>query len=102
MRSRYAAYAVGEVQYVLDTTHPAGPHFRIDRDAWVRDVREFCASTRFVDLEVLEQGIDTSGDPFVTFRAGLVQVGQDASFVERSRFRMHGARWKYLDGAPVS
>ena len=101
MRSRYAAYATSQVDYILDTTHPAGPHFRVDRSEWERDVRDFCRSTTFVSLEVLERGLDPAGDPFVTFRAGLTQGSRDASFVERSLFRMHDGRWKYLDGAPV-
>ncbi|MCO4773120.1 MAG: zinc chelation protein SecC, partial [Deltaproteobacteria bacterium] len=50
MRSRYAAYAVGAVDYVLATTHPAGPHWRADRAAWARDVRGFCEGTDFEGL----------------------------------------------------
>lgn len=101
MRSRYAAYAFGVVDYILDTTHPAGPHFRLDREAWSQEVFEFCRSTRFVGLEVLEVGLDVGGDPFVTFHAKLKQGRQDASFVERSLFRVCDGRWTYLDGAPI-
>ena len=101
MRSRYAAYAVGEVRYIVDTTHPDGPHWRPDRDAWIEQIWRFSRATRFVGLKVLEAGLDASGDPFVTFEAKLVQASKDASFCERSVFRMQQGRWKYFDGAPV-
>ncbi len=101
MRSRFAAYAFGKVDYILETTHPFGPRWRSDREAWANDVFEFSRRTRFIGLEILEVGLDPCGDPFVTFRATLKQGRQDASFVERSLFRMHDGRWRYLDGSPA-
>lgn len=94
MRSRYAAYALGEVDYVLDTTHPGGPQFRQDRDAWREDVRGFCQDTRFEGLEVLDER--EQGDlGWVTFHARLSQAGEDVSFRERSRFERTDGRWLY-------
>jgi SEC-C motif-containing protein len=100
MRSRYAAYAVGAVDYVLDTTHPDGPRWRADRGAWRRDVSRFCAETAFLGLQVHGAGFDPDGAAWVEFTARLTQNGGDASFRERSRFRPHRGRWAYLDGAP--
>lgn len=94
MRSRYAAYALGEADYILETTHPAGPLFRADRDAWRADVQGFCSGTRFDGLEVLEESAD--GDVgWVTFHAQLAQAGEDVSFRERSRFERLDGRWLY-------
>lgn len=94
MRSRYAAYALGLVEYVIDTTDPDGPQASRDRRAWTKDVEGFVARTRFVGLEVLGSGSD--GDAgWVQFRAGLTQGGRDASFVEKSAFVRRAGRWLY-------
>lgn len=96
MRSRYAAYALGSVDYVLDTTHPAGAIWRPDRAAWWADIDGFCRSTEFVGLRVVSTG-EEGGDATVTFEAHLRQHGRPTSFVERSRFRRLDGRWMYLD-----
>jgi len=95
MRSRFSAYAVGDVEYIVATTHPGGPHFGFDPVRWRAGIREFCEQTEFAGLAVLDHGED-----FVMFRASLVQEGRDASFTERSTFRMLDGAWKYFDGVP--
>ncbi|MFV8750271.1 YchJ family protein [Nannocystaceae bacterium ST9] len=97
MRSRYCAYALGEVDYLLATTHPEGPHFRSDTREWRADVAQFCTSTRFEGLEIQlsrEQG--DRGE--VRFFARLSREGRDVSFVEHSVFVREGGRWLYLSG----
>ncbi len=101
MRSRFSAYATGNVDYIVATTHPDGPHFGWDPFGWRAGIAEFCTSTEFVGLRVLEAGDLTGGEAFVTFRAALVQNMQDASFSERSRFRRFDGAWKYFDGEPA-
>ncbi len=101
MRSRFSAYALGLVDYILATTHPDGPHFKHDAAAWSAEVQAFSAGTRFRSLDILDTGSD--GDTgFVDFRAGLEQGGRDASFRERSTFELREGRWLYRDGAPRS
>ena len=97
MRSRFAAYALGIVDYVLDSTDPTGPMARDDRRAWAADVAGFCRATRFDGLVVLGSGED-GDEGWVRFRAVLVQDGSDASFEERSRFVRQGGRWRYHSG----
>ena len=100
MRSRYAAYARGLVDYIIATTHPEGPHAESDRDQWARGVVAFAETHRFVSLSVLDHS--TAGDEaWVTFRAGLLRAGQDVSFTERSRFQRVDGRWLYREGTPV-
>lgn len=96
MRSRYAAYAAGDADYILTTTDPTGPHFQTNRDAWRAEVQSFCAQTRFEGLDVLD-----SGDDWVSFRATLTQDGRDASFSERSTFRCVDGRWLYHSGSAL-
>ena len=102
MRSRYSAYAARDVEFILATTHPSGPHHRADAAAWARDVAAFCRDTRFLGLEVLAAVEDGADVGWVTFRARLTRGERDASFVERSRFERVDGRWLYHSGAAPS
>ncbi|MCA8925644.1 MAG: SEC-C domain-containing protein [Planctomycetes bacterium] len=100
MRSRYAAYALGDVSYLQLTTDPEGAHYRPDTAAWEIELRHYCARTAFEGLEVREHGED--GDTgWVLFHARLRQGDDDLSFSERSSFRRHDGRWLYHDGAQI-
>ena len=101
MRSRYAAYAKGLVDYILDTTDPSGPQARPDRAAWREEVRAFCAATRFEGLRILGAPEPHGDEGFVTFEAKLSRDGADVSFTERSRFVRVEGRWLYRDGEPA-
>ena len=96
MRSRYCAYKLGLVAYIMETTHPDGPHFQANRVQWKREIEEFCRATQFVQLHVLSAVGDT-----VTFRAALLAGTRDVSFTEISTFRQHNGRWKYHSGTPL-
>jgi SEC-C motif domain protein len=96
MRSRFCAYALGLVDYVLDSTHPSGSIWRPDRAAWADDIAAFCQGTEFVRLAVVKTG-EHEGDPTVTFEAQLRQHGRLTPFVERSRFRELQGRLMYLE-----
>jgi SEC-C motif-containing protein len=97
MRSRYCAYAIGNVDYVLSTTHPEGPQFRSDTRDWAANVADFCSNTSFEGLEV--RSARESGDRGeVVFLARLVQGGRDVSFVEHSVFVRENGRWLYYSG----
>jgi SEC-C motif-containing protein len=100
MRSRYAAYALGLVDYVVATTHPGGPQLEADEAAWRASLEAFCRGTRFETLEILEAS-EAGEEGWVTFRAGLSQGGADASFSERSRFLKVDGRWLYFSGERV-
>lgn len=100
MRSRYCAYAIGAVDYLIETTDPAGPQFRADRQAWAAEITQFCAQTRFEKLSVRSASVDPGpGDEGeVRFFAKLSRAGQDVSFAERSRFTRVDGRWLYHSG----
>ncbi|MFN8373702.1 MAG: YchJ family metal-binding protein [Anaerolineae bacterium] len=93
MRSRYSAYALGRIDYIMQSTHPDGPHYEADTAAWRRDLEAFSRDTRFVKLDILNAEGDT-----VTFHATLMVGSRDMSFTERSLFRMHDGRWTYFSG----
>jgi SEC-C motif-containing protein len=103
MRSRYTAYAVGDVAYLMATTAPASPWARADRGSWRAELVAWCRDTRFCGLTVHDH--DTQGDTgTVHFSARLTQGDRDLSFSERSRFVRRDGRWWYLDGqvAPLA
>ncbi|MBU6455279.1 MAG: zinc chelation protein SecC [Cyanobacteria bacterium REEB67] len=96
MRSRYCAYALGLVDYVIKTTDPANKSYTKDTAAWRLDLMPFCQQTSFDGLKIVEaeEGSDT-----VTFTACLRHSQADASFSERSTFRRSAdGRWLYLSG----
>jgi SEC-C motif-containing protein len=99
MRSRYAAYAKGLVQYILETTAP-GPMRQEDEASWREEVRRFSDATRFSGLSITEHS-ESEDEAFVTFHCTLTQGGQDVSFGERSRFVRVDGRWAYHSGERV-
>jgi SEC-C motif-containing protein len=88
MRSRFAAYALGKVGYIIQTERLAEPSSR-------ESLRRFCEQTEFVGLQILDETEET-----VTFRATLLQNGRDASFTERSLFVKERGRWLYVGALP--
>jgi SEC-C motif-containing protein len=88
MRSRYAAYALGLVDYVIKTQRPENRESRAT-------LEQFCRETEFRGLEILEVGEKT-----VTFKALLFQNGKDCSFTEKSLFEKSGSTWIFI--APSS
>ena len=89
MRSRYAAYALSKADYIIHTTHPQSPYFEKDTAKWKKVILEFCRTTRFLKLEILEFGED-----WVHFIAHLSPI----SLNERSHFEKINGKWLYVRG----
>ena len=70
MKSRYSAYVVGEVNYIIKTTHPDNKEYKSDLAEWKRDIKSFSDETDFVRLEVFDF-IDGVEEAFVTFRVTM-------------------------------
>ncbi|MER5491947.1 YchJ family protein [Streptomyces sp. NPDC002490] len=90
MRSRYAAYAVGDAGHLLRTWDPATRPAVLDLDD----------GPRWTGLEILDT---TEGSAFhqrgtVTFRASYAEAGRPGVLVERSTFRRVDGAWVYVDG----
>ncbi len=90
MRSRYAAFAVGDASYLLATWHPATRPTSLDLDDGVR----------WTGLEVLAAEAGEPGDRrgVVEFRATFVEDGRERALHEVSRFRRDGEGWQYVRG----
>lgn len=91
MRSRFSAFALGDVEYLLASWHPRTRPDRIDLDPKQRWL--------FLDVLETESGglLDTDG--VVEFRAHYRDASGRGELHERSRFVRVDRRWVYLDGA---
>ena len=100
MRSRYAAYALGNVRYILQTERPDPPRTAKEQAAQRRSLKQFCENTQFLGLQILDEAMLDDKQATVTFHATLLQNGQDASFMERSLFALRNGRWVYVSALP--
>lgn len=83
MRSRYSAFARGDVDYLLRTWHPRTRPAGLDLDE----------DTTWTGLEIHA----AEGDE-VSFTAHYRTSAGPGSMTERSRFARRGGRWCYVDG----
>jgi len=95
MRSRYTAYAAGDVRHIMATTHPDSPHHQPDLLAWTSELTTFCQQTEFLSLQV--QSTRTEGvEGWVQFVVQLSQSSQATDMQEHSHFLQMDGRWLYL------
>lgn len=87
MRSRYSAFALGLVDYILATAFPKVHPSR-------EDLATFSSETQFKGL-IISEFIENPPLAFVTFKAILFQKGHDISFTEKSEFEKVEGRWYY-------
>ena len=93
MRSRYAAFAFGDADYLWRTLHPDHEDRAHDRATVLAALRETARTLRFMRLTIL----DASGSR-VLFHAAVFDRGKDRSFVELSSFARDDAGWRYVAG----
>lgn len=97
MRSRYCAYALGLVDYILRTTHPKNQEAAKPLEERKKEIEQFCKMTIFKGLKILDtQEGEARGT--VTFTAFLSQAGKDFTFTEKSTFEKVHGNWLYLSG----
>lgn len=89
MRSRFSAFARGEVAYLLRTWHPSTRPPFIDLDRRLR----------WTSLEIVST---TGGSSFhtegiVEFRAHYTHRGEEGAMEEKSRFLREGGKWLYVE-----
>ena len=93
MKSRYSAFAVGNSDYIMKTTHPDNEDYTSQTAKWKSTIDTFCEHTEFLGLQIIEF-IDGEDEAFVTFVASL----SSGPLHERSRFLKMDGRWLYVDG----
>lgn len=93
MKSRYSAYAAGDAQYIIRTTHPECPEYDTDQKRWKESILQFSRSTHFVRLTILEY-LPGDKEAFVTFQADF----GEGVLREKSRFLNVNGQWLYRSG----
>ncbi|HBR6858146.1 TPA: YchJ family protein [Klebsiella aerogenes] len=94
MRSRYSAFVMKDVDYLIKTWHPhcEAPRFRAD-------IEKGFANTQWLGLTVFATDNGRSSDEgFVSFIARFTEDNRPGAIIERSRFLKENGQWYYIDG----
>ena len=86
MRSRYSAYVLGLIDYLLSTWHPSTAPGELE-----------LAPVKWLGLEV-RQAHNTGDAGIVEFVARYRENGRAVRLHEVSRFVREAGRWRYIDG----
>jgi SEC-C motif-containing protein len=99
MRSRFSAYAMGKVDYLI-STRPEAKRGEENRDELV----QYCKSVSCVSLKIVskEKGGKADDTGIVTFHASLQANGRRSLHIEVSSFARESGRWVYVDGVVKS
>jgi SEC-C motif-containing protein len=103
MRSRYAAFALGDTEYLWRTLHPDHDDRTRAREGWERELRKGLKKLRYRRLRILDSAPpDEDGVARVLFHVAMSQkvggTSRDRSFAELSLFAHDGEGWRYLVG----
>jgi SEC-C motif-containing protein len=100
MRSRYAAFALGLGEYLVNTLAEEHADRALPREGHVLALSRARQHQRFLDLHILHAS--TEGDRGdVLFHARIFERGEDRSFAELSSFGREGSVWRYASGVLV-
>src|SRR5262245_1127525 len=98
MRSRYSAYARGEIDWIVDSQVAEGRQFT-DR----RATEEWSRKSVWKGLEIVEtkDGGPDDDEGFVEFKARYELGGEDVTHHEIATFRKEDGRWRFVDGLEI-
>lgn len=94
MRSRYSAFALGLVDYLLSSWHASARPKELDRD-WSLEWRRLI-------VESTEAGGPFENEGYVTFTAIARSAEGRYEQRERSRFVREDGHWYYVDGVALT
>ena len=99
MRARYAAYALHQVDFILNTQHPEKRE-DADREGTERWSRE----SEWLGFEILrtERGGPEDSDGLVEFTARYKLKGATITHRERAQFKKHEGTWYFWDGEQIA
>lgn len=96
MRSRYSAYAISAVAYILRSTHPSTRKFYK-----AEEIENWSKSSRWQKLEIISKTAGEVKDKHgtVEFKAYYTDAGGEPQIHhERSNFRKELGKWFFVDG----
>jgi SEC-C motif-containing protein len=95
MRSRYVAFTIAEVNYLMRSHHSKT---RPIRDK--KSIERWAKSVQWMGLVVIntEEGKETDQRGFVEFRALYLENGELQQIHEKSLFEREKGKWVYVSG----
>jgi len=97
MRSRYTAYVLGEIDYIVDSHDPATRH-EVDANG----ARQWSREADWEGLTIHEaKGGEGDDEGVVEFTARYEMQGREIRHRERAEFKRINGRWYYHDGEMV-
>lgn len=92
MRSRYTAFAINDVDWIMDSHH-SDTVDEIDRE----EVGKWSASSEWLGLKIRDtkDGGPDDTEGTVTFRARYKLQGQQVDHVETAHFEREGGEWRF-------
>ncbi|EFJ38754.1 hypothetical protein SELMODRAFT_437618 [Selaginella moellendorffii] len=113
MKARFSAYARGNSDYVVKTTHKENACFQGGEARLLADVEATCRKLKFKRLEILDFQTESEDEALVSFKVTYTLArGSRANdrinkfLLERSRFVRSEdpegtKRWLYIEGIPL-
>ena len=93
-RARFAAYALGNIDFIMETTHPESSHVNQNKVRWRAELEAYSLRNVFVEFKILSAEDDT-----VTYEAELLEFSvRKHRYVEVARFKQVDGKWLYFDG----
>lgn len=89
MRSRYSAFVLNELSYLLDTWHPDTRPTQLDPNP---------PDLKWLGLQIKQHHQQDDDHAIVEFVARYRQAGRATRLHETSRFVRENGCWLYLDG----
>ena len=95
MRSRYSAYVVADINYLLNSHHKST---RPTKER--KNILKWAKSVRWIGLEVIstQKGTATDSDGYVEFKAMFEENGKLDYIHEKSYFVKENSLWYYKSG----
>jgi SEC-C motif-containing protein len=95
MLARYTAYAIGEIEFIRETTHQSGLA-EFDEAA----SRKWSKESEWLGLEILavNRGGEEDTEGEVEFVARYKQKEEEEEHHEKAIFKRVGRKWFFLDG----
>lgn len=98
MRSRYSAFALGNVEWLIETLATEHEDRVMAERVLAASIREVCRAGRFMALTVRETS-ENANTARVRFHVRVFSGGRDRSFEETSDFVREPVGWRYLGAA---
>jgi SEC-C motif domain protein len=95
MRSRYTAYSLNRIDYIMETCHPS-----ILKQQDEAAIRRWCENSQFLRLDLIETRAGNAQDDqgTVRFIAWIKEKDVLGGIHERSTFAKYEGFWTYLSG----